>query len=1072
LELLKDGSVLESESVEDGDTVVFDGLDEDYDYELRLRAEIDVNDGEGASDTILDTGIYTSVIILLPEITLEAETISESRIVWSIDTTALEGIAEPSSLEIKVFDDVSDELLTTSSLAKDNVSFEVEGLYANQSIRLEIHGTYDLEDGRGEQEGLMYEDYVTTSENQKPTGSVNSMDLHQDSIDFSVSLNDPFSTAVADTFVARLYAEDEDRTLKAEKTLNGGGSYTFEDLSVYKDYAYSIEIYIDYNLRDGEGDHADHYLDSKYAKANTRAKAPVGEIEEWNAGQDSVTFAYTVLDNDETIVEDGLKAFINGEEVALENLSGTETLSELLSGKEYTLRLVAEYNLGDGVTTEELATATFTTEEKSAGTGEIVDVEKALGEFGVTVALDDKDETFVNGAILELLKDGSVLESESVEDGDTVVFDGLDEDYDYELRLRAEIDVNDGEGASDTILDTGIYTSVIILLPEITLEAETISESRIVWSIDTTALEGIAEPSSLEIKVFDDVSDELLTTSSLAKDNVSFEVEGLYANQSIRLEIHGTYDLEDGRGEQEGLMYEDYVTTSENQKPTGSVNSMDLHQDSIDFSVSLNDPFSTAVADTFVARLYAEDEDRTLKAEKTLNGGGSYTFEDLSVYKDYAYSIEIYIDYNLRDGEGDHADHYLDSKYAKANTRAKAPVGEIEEWNAGQDSVTFAYTVLDNDETIVEDGLKAFINGEEVALENLSGTETLSELLSGKEYTLRLVAEYNLGDGVTTEELATATFTTEEKSAGTGEIVDVEKALGKFSVSVALSDEDETFANGAVLELLKDGSVLESESVEDGDTVLFENLQPNAAYELSLRAEMDLNDGEGGADVLLHEVSHTTFDGVPDTSVLDPDIGKEAIAFDVAFDNVYENVDEDSLMLVLYGPDGEKIAERSFADEYYYILRELYSDQEYTARFYGDIDFADGEGVQEEFLLHEETFTTLALTFPIPEMGKPYIDGDQIAIDLGAIEDDDEVYTEDDMRLVLYEIVDGEANELESIAIDIDDAGDSYTFAEIYDEEKTYRISLEASYDLNHPEGLYEDEVLDSITFNTIAHKE
>ena len=999
---------------------------------------------------------------------------------------------------------------------------------------------------------------------------------------------------------------------------------------------------------------------------NVLEEAPSVTLTSVTPDVDAIDFTVSIDDTDD-VLETGRIELLHEDDIEAEMslAAGEAQFDSLLSDHAYTLRIFGDYELNDGEGMREdvllFESDTVETLEQEAPTAsfEAITVTENSAAFSVDF-VDAFDVKVENSLRIELFEEEAespvetlTLDPEALED---LAFDELLYETDYSLRLFIDYDLQDGEPPrEDKLLAQASFVTEAKDIPAIDTTLQTITEDRVVFTIDASALEGIVTPGTLVASFYDDETDERLATSAFRKESGPIEVDTFTADTPVRMEIEGEFDPEDGGGERFGILHEEIFRTTANAAPDASVSAVETTQTTVSFNVTTTDTDQTFIEDGLTAHLYAYDgeENEHIDSKSIPAGGGSFVFEDLTVYADYSYSVLLEGAYDLRDGEGVRT-WEADEVFVRARTSPKAPEGAILEIEEEKEALVVGYKVHDNDATLLEDGITISIGDASESFDALEGTARFEGLKSDSDYTASLDVAYDLGDGLIEETLsledaqtlpmetpsisfeslvsdqetidyaleiededATGTLeavrlfkddsliaeeqdvsgtfaglysdtaytieatyaydlndgegertltveeilTTEAKAAPELVFTDVEAAqesvtfdlditdgddvggisaielyqdgakddeladfddlvfedllsdtaytieatyaydlndgegertltveesltteakaapegtleiesldLGEVAFALSFTDEDDTITEDVTLELIKDEQAVDDQTFSEDDTGVFTELESDTAYTLSLVAKVDMNDGEALQEVVLSSMSFQSVDADPDVAFTDVATTPYRIDTIVSFDDQEGAVDADSLRFALYDEAGDLVGERSLEDSMHARLTALYSDHDYTARIYGDIDREDGEGLIEDALLHEGTLSTDALTLPIPEFLGWTAEGGDITIELGDIDDSENVYFEDDMRLVIYDITDGE-QEVASVDLNIDETGGEYTFDDVHDENREYRVTIEASYDLNTYEGPLYDQILDSFTFFTI----
>ncbi len=944
-------------------------------------------------------------------------------------------------------------------------------------LRVPGHNDYELEAIEYTHEGvqtLLINDNNTWNAyvlENIPTASLDNIITDQESLNVSVNLSDNDGTI--DEAVLELF---KDGSIVDSVDITAGiAAQTFTDL--YSDNDYTLRLVVSYERGDGHEYVEDEVL-AEVSEIRTSAKAlPQLSIDNIVADKTSVSFSYDVVDGDNVGSISSIMLYHDDEFIEEIDMLDSLVFSDLLSNVEYSIVIEYTYDLNDQAGSQTLTTTeNFTTEALESPSVSIENIREDHESVLFDISLQDDDEVISADYLSVLIKDDNGFSEEKLVDIDAlsdIHFDNLLSNTTYTIEVRGSYDLNDSQGSrDDVLLHSETFTTAQTEIPEMESTLVSSSETELVIDIDASSFDDIREGEQIKISIYNETTDEFIKTYSIIDSTERINIKDLLSNQTIRIEVEATFNLRDGEGQQTAIVHTNTFTTTTTNAPSGSVSNVETSQEGVSFNYSFSDSSNTKVEGSLIAILYEDQGDGsgyTIVDTQAIDPASSSFMFDYASYYDRAYSVELFVDYDLRDGEGIHSDHRLDNAFKSIRLAPKAPVGSIETEAVTHDSFTLEYLILDIDGTINEDGITLTIDGETYTSNTLDGAFTVTDLLSDTTYEYVLSIEYIRGSQSYTLEFD-GSFTTDALEDASGEIVESDRALGEITVDVSFEDPDSTFTEDDLSLVLYD-----SDDEVVGDPLLiselgsytFDELKNNTDYTLRLYATVDKNDGAGPQEVLLDSYSFTSINGDIDVSIEDSEINQETMHLRIDYTDEY-GISELPLKIVVYDQEDNPINTYRIYDGPTSVqISELYSNYTYTINVYGDVDYQDGSGVVEDVLLHSESYTTEAKAQPIPEMTIENIEvNTSISVSLGEFEDIDEVYSS--MTLYLYELnEDGTYAPIDDIAIDLNDVESTYTFDHTHDETSTYRIQLRADYDLNDS-NTYEDEILISESVVTI----
>lgn len=523
------------------------------------------------------------------------------------------------------------------------------------------------EDGVDEisvQTNNQFEVYVLES---KPNVELNTISLSQESLNLNLTLRD--SDDILDEAQLVLY---QNETLIETLPLSSGQiTHTFSEL--LSDTNYSLRVLASFER--GQGSLiSDDELIFEQTDIVTHAKiTPEVSLHLVEVDKNSIMIDYDVDDPDNTGSFNHFEIYLD--EVLIDTTINLDNVvfTELLSDNTYELVGLYSYDLNDGEGTRSLETSlTVTTEAKTSPTINIDEVDGTSDQVSFNLIIDDPDDVLIDDKLEIVLRhdgdDYKTMET-TLDELDGLIFSDIFSNTEFTLHVYANYDLNDGEGVrTHQLLGSKDFETDQVTLPEINV-TYTATKTSFKWRIDASALYDFVVEGTMKITIYDS-EDNRLKQTRMMRETIDFELHNLLADQTIRMIITADYDLGDGEGVQSGQIdisksgetptTEPTFTTLRNLRPNGLIQSVVLTETVINFTVpNLNDPDNTAIEDSLTAYLYQDDGAGNIELIDTMIVvPGENTFFH-APEEGYTYIIELYVDYDLRDGDGIHTDHHL-----------------------------------------------------------------------------------------------------------------------------------------------------------------------------------------------------------------------------------------------------------------------------------------------------------------------------------------------------------------------------------------------------------------------------
>ena len=590
---------------------------------------------------------------------------------------------------------------------------------------------------------------------------------------------------------------------------------------------------------------------------------------DYSLEKDEISIVFSLIDEDETIIGDGavVKLYTNDAVVREQVLSeGTQTITfdNLFTDQQYEVRVYASYNLEDGFGLREevlLYDDIYTTASNRQPTASIERIQLFENRIVFDVDLLDNDETLLeNGLTVGLFEDDVLIESRTFDQAvDDVVFDDLFSNSTYAIRVLGSFNLRNGEGVrEDVLLDQHVFTTQIQYLPEPEIINLEVTNERINFDVDLNDPNGVFDVLSMKAILYDEegnyIREAVISHSSGIFPEV--QIHDLLSDFAFTLVLSASYNLNDGEGVvEDAIIFEtDFVTTG-NQIPTISVSETLVRQGYIDVEYSIEDPDETIPGDVRIV-LYEESEGGFTIVEEI-----ELEIDETSVTISYPimylnkYRIKIFTDYNLYDGRGIQQDHQLFEKLFIGGF-PKAPVAELpSEGVFESEAMTFNFTILDADDTILESTSRAvlYMGDEIVATAELVAGENVvvfEELLSDQAYRIEVLTSYDLeelaGPRVDQVLYESDVQTIPKESPTVVEDNNIRSTTTTITFDLSILDPDEVVLPETIeVVIIRNETELERISVSslNVESLLFENLDPGITYTIEVYADQDYNTG-------------------------------------------------------------------------------------------------------------------------------------------------------------------------------------------------------------------------------------
>lgn len=950
VEVTRDGDEIATVPINDFDhlTHVVDGLFNNTTYTLRLLATFNLNDGAGDhSDVVLAETSITTLELPVPTLDASLTSFSRDNVIFSIDTASLEAIdgLEAGSLEATLYrvdEDEEKHVIAFAPLFDGAFRFEVERLLADMNVYVEMTAKIDLGDGQGALRRTVYETTFTTNAFVRPSGSISAITLSQSSISVNVNYSDP-GTALPESFYAVLTINDSDEPII--KTLEGSGTYVFDNLEVRKDDVFTIKIYSGYDLLDGSGPQEDILLDI-FSKTASLPQKPELTIDVITPTYDSVDVAYTLLDFDGTVVSETLKI--------IDTAGNTvDNESNLLANTEYTVLVEIEYDLQDGAAPRMLRkTETFSTLSYQVPmlAVEIADINKTSVIFDLSV--DDPDGIATIDSMV-LKQDGLIVDT--ADDPLSLVFTELLSGVNYEFVVVLEYDLRDGSGLNEQTLLIP-FTTEALREPSVNIDFSDVRTHAFGFDFVIDDPDGIAHLESIRLWRDNEVIESL---DDLSKR----ELFGLLSDSTYALRVELMYDLNDGEGSQTAVFSRD-VTTNALRRPTISIEDLEVDLQSVSVTVVALQDVDFTIEPGSLAFVVLQDGVVVDAVNIDNIDDAKYTLTALLPDTNYALRAIADVDFN------DDVERFGYVLFERS-FRTPAISGSHSISSISETRAVIRVNMEAFDGVVDFDSLHVTLTYEErdeiLASGNFKGAQTFTidaqNLLADQTLRVTVTGDKDIDGVPTNDTLYSFTVQTPANALPSATFSNVNFDTDAIEATLTITDASSVLIDDSVRVMLYDGDgVLLDETVSDGGLVRFDGLDLSKQTYYVLRVEGDyyLRDGKGihtdkrlGPDYAITDVRPDA----PNASIDNIVVNQNSIVFDVTIEDPFETIVPNSRFAVLF-ENGVEVDRFAINDASSVVFDALDAATNYTIQIIADYDIHEAT-IIEAGVLTQITQTTL-----------------------------------------------------------------------------------------------------------------
>lgn len=912
VQLLKDDVVVKEVQITgESQNVVFDGLFNTTEYEVKVVSDYNLRDGGGVkTGHVLASSNVTTLSRSVPVPLIENVVVETNRILFDVivQDDMENPIIDITTLQALVY--IEGVLERTVDISSENVDIQIYDILAGKDVYIELVADYDLFDGNGIQLAqvihvIEYESLL----NSRPESNVNEITVTQGYVKVDVSLRDTDNTLSSEV-AAVLYENGVEvgRVLIDVDTVD----FTFKHLVEYTKN-YRVEVIADYNLRDGNGNKVNQIL---YTQALTSLvpKAPAAEIQNITTSTEGFEFEVIVMDADATLEDNTLfvaimKDGVEKDRQALVVGLNTYTNNMLLSNNEYEVVILGDYNIQDGsgiLTNKTLLKQSIITLPKELPTLLISNTSQTVDSVKLNINITDASDVLEPGSISAILYQNGVAVGVPyplvVGLNAAVEFTGILSNTEYVIDIVADFDLDDAQGIiTDYSLGEINLTTSTKQDPE--AEIENIDEvlgtnESIKFDVIVIDPDSVIIPGSTKALLF--VGDtatghEVVLNSGL---NAGVQFDNVYSNQEFNIRIVTNYNLNDGAADFEDVVLAyDFAVTGVNDMVIASINSVTSGIDSLTFDATVTD-LSSVVTGNLKAILLVDDVPTGAEIPLVVGSNTGLVFSGLN--SDSEYTIQLLTDYSLRDIAGEILGEELDS-FTTSTDDYSAPTGYIINTIRTFDSLQFNTVISDTNNTAI--GATPFVAAlylDDVATGHTQDVHVgesvnilFDNLYSGREYEIRIYADYDLHDGVGVQNdilIFDEPFETQYRLAPVGEFANDVITEDLIHLDFTYSDIDETMIPSSLKAWLydEDGILVSSKSLFV-DEVAFDISFLSADYQITVcvTADYDLKTGLAIIDdgeIICSDFT-TYVNTVPTVGITNPVVNQTTVTVDISVDD-------------------------------------------------------------------------------------------------------------------------------------------------------------------------------------------
>ena len=858
--------------------VIFNVLSNEV-YQIYIIADYDMNDDINDFDNkilaISDSIITDSLSPLVVEVSSLDSTLNE--VSFDVLVTDNDSVIK-SGLSAVIYDklDLLTPIATKPVTAGVVDSIQFDSLNSDTDYVVVITATYDYNEQAGEVTGPIDSFEVKTKTQVPPTSTISDLVINEDQVSFVLEIDDLYNVLKNNTLRASLFLEGNPVAVATKLVSTSNVSFSLENFLASQNF--TVVITGEHNLLDGAGDVPGTY--GSYEFTTLAFDAPSATIISVNFLQNSIDALIIVSDSDETSTKDLVAKLYDKDHNLLRTIAlsvGTNYISFDVTANEnefYAIEVSSDYNLRDGapeVDGEILYEHIEYIDSLLKPEADIISITPNKTSIDLIIDVYDIDNTIIGGTtVVELYLDG-VLQATSAPIsglGVNITFNtDIRSDREYVVVIKTDYEIS---AAIGTQYNKELYSTSTITLPleepETSVDTNSVQATEMEFDIAIIDNEGII---TLQEAVLYEGFTEVGRITIPASGVVGFS--NLQGATIYRLVVELTYN---NNVTDESMLYEvatEFVTTEDASIPTGSINSLDITNDTITVKYSYLDSDNVDVDNE--QYLVLDDGTTQVLVPITQGANSLYVFDDLAHNTNY--TITITSSYDLNDNND-----YTDEVLAITNDSTKSfVVISDEDTLKTRNQIDISFDDLDGLVTSTTLQAKLYEGGTEIATyiitKDIQTTLDMIQLYSGYDYSLDIIGDFtDAGVSYVNEIIYTYEFTTTPLNLPVVAIDvadDWEVNTGVLNFDVTIGEDDsekgtveDTTWHADIYEdgLFKETVVFTADDlgVTDFNIVAADNDYDFSthSYTIVILGNVDLNDGTGASYTALD--SRTFFD--------------------------------------------------------------------------------------------------------------------------------------------------------------------------------------------------------------------
>lgn len=912
LELLLGNDVVGA--TEDPSVRRFENLRSSTEYTVRLTYKYNLCDGSEdiviTKTTVVRTGEND-----IPYILISGATQTQTSIAFAIEESDDNGVGAITKIELYKGD-------TFIKTAASIDTREFKGLLSNTEYTVKVTYTYNLNDGTGDHVETR-ETTIKTFEMAKPSIIFDATSRTKNSVNFAFDIVDIYNVAKFER-IELIKGED------VVSYTNNPEAKSFTNL--LSNTVYTVKVIYSYDINDGNGV---SYVEKSVDIKTYEQTVPEIVVINPTKTQESVGFEIFETDPDSVGAISKIE-LIHANGTIIAESTDVRVFENLFSNNAYKVKVTYIYDLCDGegehTIIKELEIATL---EKSAPSVIVTNTNKTQSSFDFVIDIIDEDNV---GKItkVELIheKDGTII-LENVAKQSIV---NLLSDNTYVISVTYTYDLNDGFGQQEIVKTLSVKT-VAKTVPNVIFDNVLSNNYDISFGINEVDIDNVGEIIKIELYLGDAII-------SVTEDQSIRAFSGLLSNNEYTVILTYKYNLCNGSGDVVSTI-STVVKTKENVVPGILISGTSQTHTDVSFTVEETDP--SDVGNIVKIELYKNGE--FVKEAENVD-----VREFTSLLSNTEYTVKITYAYNLNDGNGEH----VETKVSSIKTYAKAKPSVIfERTNCTTTAISFDFDIVDVDETGRVYRIELIKDGAVVAYYTNDEVKVFDSLASNKEYTLKVIYEYNLNDGTGNSYIEkTKTVRTLKNATPSISIINIKASNNPFTglvdIEFEIAENDKNNIGSITqIELIHLGKTVETANAE---ARCFPNLLSNNDYTVKVTYSYDLNEGDGEIIITKSSYIRTPSKETPRISLNNPTKTKTSVGFNIEeIDN--SGVGEITKIELVHANgtiEAKDLESRCFEN--------LLSNNEYTVKVTYVYDLNDGYG--EHVITKTVAVTTDPLVSP------------------------------------------------------------------------------------------------------------